>query len=136
MSQYGYVSSSHSSVDMSSYVAVTGKPEANHCSVFGLTPQELRYLKVGIITSLRRLVLCPHFNFFQEKFNQIRRNGENGISLNGYTIGIGNVTMRSRPTFSLLIAEASPLVILNALGFIGFKVAGVAGTFQVSPQTN
>ena len=36
-------------MDMSSYVAVTGKPEANHCSVFGLTPQELRYLKVGII---------------------------------------------------------------------------------------
>lgn len=52
MSQYSYVSSSHSSVDMSSYVAVTGKPEANHCSVFGLTPQELRYLKVGIPPSL------------------------------------------------------------------------------------
>ena len=134
MSQYGYVSSSHSSVDMSSYVAVTGKPEANHCSVFGLTPQELRYLKVCIITSLRRLVLCPHLNFFQEKFNQIRRNGENGISLNGYTIGIGNKHCGVLP-FSLLIAEASPLVILNALGFIGFKVAGVAGTFQVSPQT-
>ena len=52
MSQYGYVSSSHCSVDMSSYVAITGKPEANHCSVFGLTPQELRYLKVGIIIPL------------------------------------------------------------------------------------
>ena len=47
--QYYYVSSNHYSVDMSSYVAVTGKPEANHCSVFGLTPKELRYLKVGIL---------------------------------------------------------------------------------------
>ena len=33
-------------VDMSSYVAVTGRPELNCSSVFGLTPQELRYLKV------------------------------------------------------------------------------------------
>ena len=32
--------------DMSSYVAVTGIPEANYCGVFGLTPQELRYLQV------------------------------------------------------------------------------------------
>ena len=28
-------------------------------------------------------------------------------------------------------SEASPLVILNALGFIGFKVVAVAGTIQV-----
>ena len=62
MSQYGYVSSSHSSVDMSSYVAVTGKPEANHCSVFGLTPQELRYLKVGISPHCVTIMICHHVN--------------------------------------------------------------------------
>ena len=45
MSQYSYMSSGM--VDMSSYVAVTGKPEHNFSTVFGLTPQELRYLKVG-----------------------------------------------------------------------------------------
>ena len=50
MSQYDYpyVSSARASVDMSSYVAVTGKPEANFAAVFGLTPQELRYLKVSV----------------------------------------------------------------------------------------
>ena len=49
MSQYdSYVSSARASVDMSSYVAVTGKPEANFAAVFGLTPQELRYLKVSV----------------------------------------------------------------------------------------
>lgn len=44
MSHYNYMSSTM--VDMSSYVAVTGKPELNLSAVFGLTPQELRYLKV------------------------------------------------------------------------------------------
>ena len=45
MSNYNY-SMGRQVTDMSSYVAVTGRPEANFCCVFGLTPQELRYLKV------------------------------------------------------------------------------------------
>ena len=32
--------------DMSSYVAVSGTPQNDTCYVFGLTPQEVRYLKV------------------------------------------------------------------------------------------
>jgi hypothetical protein len=34
--------------DMSSYVAVSGTPQNDTCSVYGLTPQEVRYLKVGV----------------------------------------------------------------------------------------
>ena len=32
--------------DMSSYVAVTGTPMQDMCQVFGLTPREVRYLRV------------------------------------------------------------------------------------------
>ena len=33
--------------DMSSYVAVEGALTKDNCNVFGLTPREVRYLKVG-----------------------------------------------------------------------------------------
>ena len=33
---------------MSSYVAVTGVPTGETCGVFGLTPQEIRYLQASI----------------------------------------------------------------------------------------
>ena len=33
--------------DMASYVGLSGTPHTGHCAVFGLTPSELRYLKVG-----------------------------------------------------------------------------------------
>ena len=33
---------------MSSYVAVAGIPSGDTCSIFGLTPQEIRYLQVSI----------------------------------------------------------------------------------------
>ena len=33
--------------DMSSYIAVQGTPWEDNCQVYGLTPRELRYLKVG-----------------------------------------------------------------------------------------
>ena len=88
MSQYDYpyVSSARASVDMSSYVAVTGKPEANFAAVFGLTPQELRYLKVN--ASNVSFLLTFLFPLFQEKFQQVRRNGENSPQhVHGYTIG-------------------------------------------------
>ena len=57
MSNYTYSFSSQVS-DMSSYVAVSGRPESNYCCVFGLTPQELRYLKVHSlgIAGIRREV--------------------------------------------------------------------------------
>ena len=32
---------------MSSYVSVLGTPTGETCCVFGLTPQEVRYLQVG-----------------------------------------------------------------------------------------
>ena len=46
-------------VDMSSYVAVTGRPELNCSSVFGLTPQELRYLKVVLDIFQTQIILKP-----------------------------------------------------------------------------
>ena len=49
--------SSNTIVDMSSYVAVTGRPELNCSSVFGLTPQELRYLKVFFFNRLKIQIL-------------------------------------------------------------------------------
>ena len=49
----------------------------------------------------------------QGKFQSIRKNGDHGFTQHGYRI------------------DASPLVVLNALGFIGFKVISVAGSFQV-----
>ena len=33
---------------MSSYVSVVGKPTAETCCTFGLTPQEVRYLQVSV----------------------------------------------------------------------------------------
>ena len=51
---------------------------------------------------------------FQGKFQFVRKNGETGHTQHGYRV------------------EASPLVVLNALGFIGFKVIAVAGTHQVA----
>ena len=34
---------------MSSYVAVAGIPSGDTCSIFGLTPQEIRYLQVSVL---------------------------------------------------------------------------------------
>ena len=36
---------------MSSYVAVQGTPRKDNCFVFGLTPKEVRYLRVSFNTS-------------------------------------------------------------------------------------
>ena len=36
---------------MSSYVAVQGTPRKDNCFVFGLTPKEVRYLRVSSNTS-------------------------------------------------------------------------------------
>ena len=73
MSQYDYpyVSSARASVDMSSYVAVTGKPEANFAAVFGLTPQELRYLKVNA----SNVSFLLTFHFSRRNFNKFEETG-------------------------------------------------------------
>ena len=39
---------------MSSYVAVQGTPRKDNCFVFGLTPKEVRYLRVRIIIETDR----------------------------------------------------------------------------------
>ena len=43
--------------DMSSYIAVQGTPRKDNCNVFGLTQQEVRYLKVGEILIVKDLVI-------------------------------------------------------------------------------
>ena len=40
---------------MSSYVAVLGIPSGDTCSIFGLTPQEVRYLQVSANAYMNRL---------------------------------------------------------------------------------
>ena len=42
---------------MSSYVAVAGVPSGDTCSIFGLTPQEIRYLQVSILKVCQQKVL-------------------------------------------------------------------------------
>ena len=79
MSHYNYMSSTM--VDMSSYVAVTGKPELNLSAVFGLTPQELRYLKViknqEKLQNLRSIVmmLVEGYRIYLQKDTDIKEGG-------------------------------------------------------------
>ena len=54
--------------------------------------------------------------------------------MHGYRIGMTCLEKLTNDYFNVL--EASPLVVLNALGFIGFKVIAVAGTIQVSSQSS
>ena len=42
---------------MSSYIAVQGTPWEDTSQVFGLTPRELRYLKVGIVMGTGYLIV-------------------------------------------------------------------------------
>ena len=50
--------------DMSSYVAVQGTPRKDNSFVFGLTPKEVRYLRVGGLLNaisdyvLRLVLMC------------------------------------------------------------------------------
>ena len=75
----------------------------------------------------------------QEKFKQIRKNSDSGSNLNGYFIGRDTFLSQSVTTdlgdvnifIQSLFLDPSPLVILNALAFIGFKVIAVAGNVQV-----
>jgi len=74
---------------MSSYVAVVGKPTGETVNIFGLTPQEVRYLQSKFPDSLK---------------HDSGWNPPHGIRL-----------------------ECACIVILNALGYIGFKVISTAG---------
>jgi hypothetical protein len=49
----------------------------------------------------------------QGKINDVRRNSLNGINGPGYEV------------------HTTPIVIINALGFVGFQLIGVAGTREV-----
>ncbi|XP_023333627.1 uncharacterized protein LOC111705355 [Eurytemora carolleeae] len=96
--------------DMSSYVAVSGTPNNDCCTVFGLTPQEVRYLK--------------------GKFPSVRSpNGSN--SHQNHHSQQSHQTHQTHPT-SLpqqhgIRLEATAVVVLNALGYIGFKVITTCG---------
>jgi len=74
---------------MSSYVAVVGKPVGESVCIFGLTPQEVRYLQSKFPNSMK---------------HDSEWNPSHGIRL-----------------------ECACIVILNALGYIGFKVIGTSG---------
>jgi len=74
---------------MSSYVAVVGKPTGETVCIFGLTPQEVRYLQSKFPESMK---------------HESGWNPPHGIRL-----------------------ECACIVILNALGYIGFKVIGSSG---------
>jgi len=87
--------------DMSSYVAVSGTPHTDCCSVYGLTPQEVRYLK-GKFPSVRPV---------------------NGHSHSHNT----NQPTSPQPQQHGIKLEATAVVVLNALGYIGFKVITTCG---------
>jgi len=74
---------------MSSYVAVAGKPTGDSVCIFGLTPQEVRYLQSKFPDSMK---------------HEGGWNPPHGIRL-----------------------ECACIVILNALGYIGFKVISTSG---------
>ena len=104
--------------DMSSYIAVQGTPWEDACQVFGLTPRELRYLKVYCLNNDESIDICS----FQMKFMNTRRPSDPTSSpLSNLPHGA------SLPT--------SPVVVLNALGYIGFKVISTCGSSQVSNFT-
>ena len=49
----------------------------------------------------------------QGKINDVRRNSLNGVTGPGFEV------------------QSTPIVLINALGFVGFKLIGVAGTREV-----
>ena len=94
---------------MSSYVAVVGKPTGENVSIFGLTPQEVRYLQVNTAKihfdlNFESLDFCLQSKFPDSLKHDSGWNPPHGIRL-----------------------ECACIVILNALGYIGFKVISTAG---------
>merc|ERR1711936_828880 len=94
----GYYGHQNLGTDLSSYVAVVGAPTRDASHVFGLTPQEVRYLK--------------------SKFPP-RTSQENSTP----------PAAAHHPQHDISV-PASSVVLLNALGYIGFKVVTTCGDSQ------
>ena len=55
--------------DMSSYVAVQGTPRKDNSFVFGLTPKEVRYLRVGgLLNNISDYIINPVLMLFETEF--------------------------------------------------------------------
>merc|ERR1712037_426866 len=94
----GYYSHQNLGADLSSYVAVVGAPTRDASHVFGLTPQEVRYLKSKF---------PPRTSQENPNTPATPHHPQHGISV-----------------------PASSVVLLNALGYIGFKVVTTCGDSQ------
>ena len=57
--------------DMSSYVAVQGVPRKDNCNVFGLTPQEVRYLRVSDNINTNYFLLLSNKKTIQKNLLEI-----------------------------------------------------------------
>ena len=94
---------------MSSYVAVVGKPTGENVSIFGLTPQEVRYLQVNTAKIHFDLNFESLDFSLQSKFPDSLKHDSGWNPPHGIRL------------------ECACIVILNALGYIGFKVISTAG---------
>ena len=94
---------------MSSYVAVVGKPTGENVSIFGLTPQEVRYLQVNTAKIHFDLDFESLDFSLQSKFPDSLKHDSGWNPPHGIRL------------------ECACIVILNALGYIGFKVISTAG---------
>lgn len=94
---------------MSSYVAVVGKPTGETVNIFGLTPQEVRYLQVCISDWNTSSILNWYECLLQSKFPDSLKHDSGWNPPHGIRL------------------ECACIVILNALGYIGFKVISTAG---------
>ena len=119
MSYYRRPSSSTTTLqDMSSYVAVEGTPILDNCNVFGLTPHEVRYLQVrGCNTPADLKAGIPNCEtppYLQSKFQ----------------LHLSSSPPQQNPHHGIRV-EATAIVVLNALGYIGFKVISTSGDKKV-----
>ena len=96
--------------DMSSYVAVEGTPILDNCNVYGLTPHEVRYLQVKVLLLLIRKLAA----YLQSKFQ----------------LDLSCSPPQQNPHHGVRV-EATAIVVLNALGYIGFKVISTSGDKKV-----
>ena len=101
--------------DMLSYIVVQGVPREDTCSVFGLTHKEVRYLRVRTFFRSNLIAYKPNL---KTKFNTSRRPSKT------------SPVPPPNPMHGISI-PASTVVVINALGFIGFKVVSSSGDIKV-----
>ena len=101
--------------DMSSYIVLQGVPKEDICSVFGLTHKEVRYLKVR---KTCRSDLIPSKPNLKTEFIMNRRPSNT------------SPVPPPNPMHGISI-PASMVVVINALGFMGFKVVSSSEDLQV-----